>query len=523
MVTKTKSKVRRAGRFLSTAKPSGLFQPRVVAAGPEHFGIVAVDCAKARSKWMLADYYGRILVTPTEVEHTRKGFQEAIAKLRQAVDTHGLRDTIVAIERTGAYHRQPQRAFADAGFEIRIVHPLTTRQFRLPADPGNKTDDTDLLAIHRAAANGFALREASSDPILGELQLLARHRRELVRKNATLRNQIHVELDALLPGLSAAVGNIFEHEPALAIARQVRSAGEIVALGTDGLAKLLDSAQVNYQRRSLAKVLAWAQAAPESGNFLDVHYQIFLSLDDDRRSRLHAIRALERDMAARLVRTPYVLLLSLPGINVVSASEFAGEMGPIANYADDGAITGRAGLYPSRYQSDKVDRCDGPLVGRANRTLRYVLLLIADNLLTCNTYFRGLGETWRAAGTHRRLMCVRVAKRFCRIAFRLVAGQEVFRHPSCQERHSILDKLIKFHIVHETPMEALKSDLEAATEQIPGREHATEAIPLAAALDRASSRRRSGPCRLGEILPEILVRLEVATVKSPVKGETDLT
>lgn len=523
MATKTRSQVRRAGRLLSTAKPSGSFHPRVVAAGPQHFGIVAVDCAKARSKWMLADFYGRILVPPTEVEHTRKSFQEAIAELRRAVDAHGLRDTVVALERTGAYHRPPQRAWAAAGFETRIVHPLTTKQFRLPADPGNKTDDTDLLAIHRAAANGFALREAPADPILGELQLLARHRRELVRKNATLRNRIHAELDALLPGLSAAVGNIFEHEPALAIARQVRSAKQIVALGTDGLAALLDAAHVGYHRRSLVKVLAWAREAHEGSEFLDVHYQIFLSLDDDRRNRLRTILALERDMAARLVRTPYVLLLSLPGINVVSASEFAGEMGPIANYAHDGAITGRAGLYPSRYQSDKVDHCDGPLVGRANRTLRYVLLLIADNLLNCNAYFRGLGETWRAAGTDRRLMCVRVAKRFCRIAFRMVAGREVFRHPSCQERHSILDKLIKFHIVHETPMEVLKGDLEAATEQIPHREHATEAIPLAAALDRASSRRRSGPCRLGEILPEILARLEVATVESPVKGETDLT
>ena len=54
-----------------------------------------------------------------------------------------------------------------------------------------------------------------------------------------------------------------------------------------------------------------------------------------------------------LVQTPYVLLLSFPGINVVSAAEFAGEMGPIANSPDDGAITGRAGLYPSRYQSDR--------------------------------------------------------------------------------------------------------------------------------------------------------------------------
>ena len=42
-------------------KPRGVIHPRVQKVGPEHFGIVAVDCAKARSKWMLADFYGNVL------------------------------------------------------------------------------------------------------------------------------------------------------------------------------------------------------------------------------------------------------------------------------------------------------------------------------------------------------------------------------------------------------------------------------------------------------------------------------
>ena len=523
MATKTKSKRRRAGRLDSTVKNSGAFHPRVVAAGPEHFGIVSIDCAKARSKWMLADFYGKVLVPPTDIEHTRQGLREAIAAVRQAMETHDIRDVIVAVERTGHYHRLVQRAFAAAAFDVRIVHPLTTKQFRLPADPGNKTDDTDLMAIHRAAVTGFALQEPASDLTHGELQLLARHRRESVRKNCVLRNQIHAQLDNLLPGLSAAVGNILDHEPALVIARQVHSAQEILTLGIDGLTKLLTTAQVRFQQRSLPKIVAWAERAPENGEFLQAHHQIFVSLDDERRARLRTIQSLERSMAALLAQTPYVLLLSFPGINVVTAAELAGEMGPISNYSHEGTITGRAGLYPSRYQSDRVDHSDGPLVRRGNRTLRYVLLLIGDNLLHCNAYFQGLGAKWRAAEVDQRVMCIRVAKRFCRIAFRMVAGREVFRHPSCKARHSILEKLMKFHLEHETSMMDLMSGLQAAADQIPQREHATEAIPLAAAMEQATSGRRSGPCPLAEILPAVLARLGVTTVQSSAKEETDLT
>jgi hypothetical protein len=146
-------------------------------------------------------------------------------------------------------------------------------------------------------------------------------------------------------------------------------------------------------------------------------------LDDERRARLRTIRDLEAELAGLLVKTPYMLLLSFPGINVVSAAEFAAEMGPIANSPGDAAITGRAGIYPSRYQSDAVDH-SGPLVRRGNRPLRYVILLIAENLLRCNDHFRALGAAWRAAGANRRVAVVRAAKRFCRIAYRMVAGRQ---------------------------------------------------------------------------------------------------
>src|SRR5438874_2106898 len=87
-------RLRGSGRFLAVAKPSGTLHPRVQKAGPEHFGIVAVDCAKARSKWMLADFYGRILVPPAEVEHHKPGFDAAIAQIRQAITQHDLRDVL---------------------------------------------------------------------------------------------------------------------------------------------------------------------------------------------------------------------------------------------------------------------------------------------------------------------------------------------------------------------------------------------------------------------------------------------
>ena len=79
---------------------------------------------------------------------------------------------------------------------------------------------------------------------------------------------------------------------------------------------------------------------------------------------------------------------------------------------------------------------------RGNRALRAVLLGVADNLLMCNRYFRTRAAAWKAAGNDPRLIHTRVAMRFARIAFHMVAGRQVFQHPATRERGYVLEKLI---------------------------------------------------------------------------------
>ena len=128
----TKCKSRKSGKSCKSrpaflGKPQGVIQPRVQKVGPEHFGIVAVDCALARSKWMFCDFYGRVLLPPKNVEHTRSDLQLAIAEIDQASTQYDIRDRIVAVEMTGTYHLPVKRAFRQAGWDTRLVHPFLIR------------------------------------------------------------------------------------------------------------------------------------------------------------------------------------------------------------------------------------------------------------------------------------------------------------------------------------------------------------------------------------------------------------
>ena len=493
-------------------KPRGEVTPRVQAVGPDHFGIVAIDCAKTRSRYLLADFYGRVLLAPTTLPHTRGDFQAAIERVRQAMAQQDIRDVIVAIEMTGEYHRPVQRAFRSAAFETRLVHPFASKQYRQPADPGNKTDDTDLAAIVRAATHGFGLLESTWPDDYPTMQMLRRHRRDLVDKNSKLGCQIREILHAAMPGYAELFCHLWESPAPLVLARQVTSAPAVKQAGVQGLRHIAVSADISCRSDTLDKIVAWAEQAPPGHTHTPDLQRILRTLDDDRLAKTQQILDLERALAQLVVRTPYVLMLAIPGVNIVTVADLAGELGPMALYANANSITGRAGLAPMRYQSDQVDHANGPLRRRANRRLRAVLMQTADNLVQSNNYFRARADLWRRANKDPRWIRVKVAKNFSRLLFAMVGGQQLFPHPCCQQRRDILGKLLEFHTEHRTPLEQMRRDLEAAVEQLPGKSRREEAKPLQEHLDKLASRR--GPQPLADILTLVLARLGLAMVQS---------
>jgi len=99
MASQFASKNRRKARSYQLQKPRGVIHPRVQAVHPEHFSILCVDCAKARSKIMLADFYGRVLIEPTTVTHDRFGLDAAVQSLRDAAARHVVKGLMAIFDR----------------------------------------------------------------------------------------------------------------------------------------------------------------------------------------------------------------------------------------------------------------------------------------------------------------------------------------------------------------------------------------------------------------------------------------
>ena len=510
MVTKTRKRKSTGSKKRFIGKPTGQIQQRVQAVGPQHFGVVAVDCAKRRSKWMLCDFFGKVILEPLTVEHTTGGLQMMTQLAAAACQAEGLTDTIVAVEMTGIYHKPVQRAFRKAGFDTRIVHPFASSHYRRPLHPDEKTDDNDLEAIFHAAVKGYGLVTLPVGEVYQALQAVSRHRHNLVKQRSRLMVQIRRLLHQTMPGFADLWedGKLFHKSIALPVALQFTSAAAICKAGTGGIASHLRRTKVRFQARTIERIVAWGRTAAEPSELATLQTRQWQELNDVRRLLDEQIMATEREMAGFLAKTPYVLLLSVTGINVVSAARLAGEAGPIEHYASARAINGRAGLYPSRYQSDEVDHADGSLVRQCNRKLRGAAMLVAENLIKCHPYYRGLSALWKQQKVDPRDRRCRIANRAMRMVYQLVGGRQLWRGKGV-DREYLLAKLQEFHRLHKTPVDQTIRDLNEAFAWLPKSAYPAEAKPLA----ELARKKHRGPQHIGDLLIPLLIRLGVSIEK----------
>ncbi len=513
-------KGRRRGKGLSFKQPRHSLAERVEKVGAGKFGILAVDCAKARFQVMLTNFYGRVLVEPVEVENTAPALDALVTTVRRECEVHGLKDLVVGLERTGRYHR-PIRNVLRPHWSVKIVHPLATKRLRVPADPGNKTDATDLLAIMRAIIAGYGTPEQELCETWAEWRSVSRAREEMVSIRAFLRVRIQERIEELMPGYAALFADLWRVPGAQLLAERYGSAAALREAGQEALVEGLRAAGLRMQCTTVARILAWAHIAPPPEAGADALRKLLAGQLEFMHKAEAQILDYERDLALCVADSPFVLLLGMRGINAVSASSYGAELGPIEHYANSRKITGRAGLYPSRYQSDETDLADGPLVAHRNARLRGALLEIAHNLLRHNPHFKGWAALRRAKGRKAKELHVAVASRFARISYVMLTGQRAYRHPADSGRDAILAKLTRFALDHDMGPEHTRDLLCRAVRQIPPEIRHEEAQAIEAIRPRRPRRdsrwaRGAGPELLRNILPAVLDEL---TAGRPIKPE----
>lgn len=445
---------------------------RIREVGPDKFGLLVVDTGKKHYAVRLTNFFEDTLWEPDPVSNNRIALEKMMDEVENTMQENGLTELMVGIERTGRLH-EPAKQVLEKKWPVRMIHPFTTKQLRQPASAGIKTDPVDLTAQQRAMICGYGTEEAQLPEQWLELRYLSRERRNLVSKRSTLKTQAVVQMESLFPGYSELFHNFWRNPAAAALIEAYPCAESILAADNEQIVHTLSESGTRCLRSTVERVRSWANQASPPDRGKEINHRIlcdYLALIRELTTRIDHC---EKALLQRLVQTPAVLLLSITGVNVPSASNYAGEMGPHEHYIGPEKVTGRAGIFPSHYQSDETNRPNGPVVGGRNSRLRDAILDVSRNLITRNPYF----HAWRNLPDHKNWTYqhaeAAVGNHFARISFAMLRQNNVFDHPIAGRQDSVLCKLLAFGREKKVPTDQLYEFASCALQHLP-----QDALPL---------------------------------------------
>ena len=240
----------------------------------------------------------------------------------------------------------------EAGEDTREVPAiLTHRERRRTGRPG-KCDRGDALAIARVVAREDRLPVATGTTVHRDLRLLVDYREQLLVEQTRLRNRLHADLQALLPGYR------------------------------DGLGHLASPSHLQRARRLLAPLT-------------DVAAEIALL----RLSRLEAItievNRLKRRIEA-MIGASHQALRAIAGIGPLTAARVLGETGDARRFRSPAAFAMACGVAPIPASSGETQR--HRLNRGGNRRLNRALHIVALTQVRCHPPARAYVERKRAEG-----------------------------------------------------------------------------------------------------------------------------
>lgn len=153
------------------------------------------------------------------------------------------------------------------------------------------------------------------------------------------------------------------------------------------------------------------------------------------------VSILEKEIEEVLLQTDGRILLTVPGIGVVTAAEFYSELGDISQYDHAGQLIKKAGTNPIIIQSGGTQGFYGRISKQGNKNLRFMVYTVGKSLAQHNKDLRPYYEKLKERGKHARKAFIALGNKFIRIASSMLTHKKPYE--SKQTEYSIFDEIKK--------------------------------------------------------------------------------
>jgi transposase len=405
-----------------------LFMARIRGRDPQQCLVVPIDVGKSTASALVADHYGELVVEPFEFALTESGFGLLATVIARAEAGRQAEVVRVGVESAGHYHRTLVARLRTGGYEVVELNPRTVKESRSQQLLARlKSDARDLGAMAELMVRGSGRPPgARSGPLAAQAAWVA-HRRRKVAARIALANQVVGQLDLVFPGLDGCFTDLLGSRAGRVIVAEICDPDRVRRQGVEGLRRFVARRRVTLSTPKAATVVEAARVA------LRLPAEERRTLGRVLAADLSLLRTVEAEIVAAeaalvevLPETPAAVLLSLPGVAVVRASNYGAGIGDPGRFPNAASAYRASGLVPSLYESAGRRRGGQHISREGSAELRSAIIELG----------RGLSQHDPEFGAYRRRLidqhkppsvaAVAVGRRAHRLAFAMLRDQRPY-------------------------------------------------------------------------------------------------
>lgn len=394
--------------------------------------IVGVDIAKETQWARFVNYRGLETGKTIKFHNNKYGFDNILASVKSICKNKGFDNVIVGMEPTGHYWKPLANYLIMHGIKVVMVNPYHTKRAKeLDDNSQTKNDKKDALTIAKLVRDGRYYEVYMPQDIYAELRVLTNSRASVMKRRNALKNTITAVIDEYFPEIVTVFKEPLKGKTSMQILKSCPFPALILELGVDGvLAEIRKAVTKTVGRKKAEQLVETAKTSiGVSYGIASAKLKLELMIEELELLNRQLIK-IEGAMDQALAVTGFKeIILSVPGIGVVTAASFLGEIGDPMRFESPRQISKMAGYNLIEDSSGKSK--SGTIISkRGRKNLRNILYQMAISMVLVNSEMKALYNYLKTRQNNplkKKQALVVISKKVITVIYNLVKKQTEYK------------------------------------------------------------------------------------------------